>query len=150
MLVKFNLLLLDANVVIYLFELGLWDTLVGRCDIHLARAVKEESIFWEDDEGVCHNIDWSGYEEAGRITVFDVPLSKVRTFYERFDRVYSEKLDPGETEALAYLVDSDNEECLISSADKIVFRILGNLGLSDRGISLEEIFGKLGMRRSVR
>lgn len=39
---KFRLLLLDADVVIELFRLGLWDGIVERCDVHLARIVVED------------------------------------------------------------------------------------------------------------
>ncbi len=144
---KFNLLLLDANIVIYLFELNLWDTLVNRCGIYLARTVMDESAFWESDDGSRNDIDWSDY--TGRVTVFDVPVSKLKAFHDQFEQIYLEKLDPGESEALAYFVEADDEECLISSADKIVFRVLGNLGLGEQGISLEEIFDKLGMKRRV-
>ena len=34
---KFSLLLPDANVVIHLFKLGIWERLIERCDVHPAR-----------------------------------------------------------------------------------------------------------------
>ena len=55
-----------------------------------------------------------------------------------------EKLDDGETESLAQLINS-KEQYLICSADKIVFRILGNLNRSEQGISLEEILQRVGL-----
>ena len=49
---KFRLLLLDANIVIYLFEIGLWDKLIGCRDVLLSRIVAErEAQFFEDDAG---------------------------------------------------------------------------------------------------
>ena len=45
---------------------------------------------------------------------------------------------------MAFLIDSP-EQCLICSADKIVFRVLGNLKRSDQGISLEEVLQSVGL-----
>ncbi len=56
----------------------------------------------------------------------------------------TEKLDDGETESLAFLINSP-EEFLICSADKIIYRILGNLKRSGQGISLEEILQQTGL-----
>lgn len=38
---------------------------------------------------------------------------------------------------------------LISSGDAIVYRVLGNLGRSEQGVSLEEILQKIGLGRKV-
>jgi hypothetical protein len=42
---RFKCPLLDANVVIELSSLGLWDALVRQCDIHLSEMVIAESNF---------------------------------------------------------------------------------------------------------
>ncbi len=147
---NFRLLLLDANVVIYLFELGIWESVIKRCEIHLARSiVEDEALFWEDDAGQRHCIDWSKYTGKGGVDVFDVSVSELQGFRSSFDKIYFEKLDLGETESLAYLVQNEDEDFRISSADKIIYRVLGNIGLGDKGISLEEILAKLGMKRPV-
>ena len=57
-----------------------------------------------------------------------------------------DQLDPGETESLAYLVQS-TEPFLISSGDAIVFRVLGLIGRGDQGIALEEILRKIGLQQ---
>jgi len=44
---------------------------------------------------------------------------------------------------------NEDEDYYISSADKIVYRVLGNLSLGEKGISLEEILDSLGMKRQV-
>jgi hypothetical protein len=62
--------------------------------------------------------------------------------------VYFEKLDPGETESLAYLL-RQSDECWICSADKIVYRVLGNLGRSEQGVSLEEVLNEVGLGRKL-
>jgi hypothetical protein len=80
--------------------------------------------------------------------VFDVPLADIRTFRDRFDPTYLERLDPGETESLAYLLKA-NAEIRICSADKIVYRVLGNLDRSEQGLSLEEVLRTVGLARPL-
>ncbi len=111
---KFRLLLLDANVVIYLHELKHWDRFVGEGEVILSRTVMEqESLFFEDD-GEKNPIDLAPFEQDGCIKVIDVPLSEIQAFKNQFDVINIERLDPGEAESLAYLVDAQ-ESHLFSS-----------------------------------
>jgi len=56
----------------------------------------------------------------------------VAGFCSKFDPTYMESLDPGEAESLAHL-GASKETCMICSADKIVYRVLGNLDRSESG-----------------
>ena len=146
---KFRLLLLDANVVIKLFEMDLWDRLLEHCDVHLSRTIQTtEAHFFEDDQGERHDFDLSDYEASGAITVFDVSLAQDAKLTKHFDPAYLERFDPGEREALAHLVTS-SEPCLISSADSIVFKALGFLNRAEQGVSLEEILQQTGFGRQM-
>lgn len=147
---KFQLLLLDANIVIELFRQGIWDKVVDLRDIHLARTVaQEEAHFYKDENGERHDFDLRPYAKDERITVFDVLLSELSGFLSHFGPTYLEKLDPGEAESLVYLLNS-TEPCLICSADKIVYRVLGNINRGEQGISLEEILQKIGLGRPLK
>lgn len=149
---RLKLLLLDACIVIGLHELGVWDTLISQCDITLTRTVADdEVVLWEDESGGRQYIDRQKFQDdikAGRINCIDVPLSMIEAFKEKFDLSYLDRLDAGEAESLAFLCAS-KEEWLISSADIIVFKVLGRLGLVERGVSLEEILDKVGLSRRV-
>jgi len=145
---KFRLLLLDANIVIEISRHGLWDQIIARCDIHLARTVVDESHFYLDTNGDQQPIDLTAYTNAKSITVFDLTPSDLVALRAKFDPVYFEKLDPGETESLGHLL-RQPEECQICSADAIVFRVLGNLGRSDQGVSLEEMLNAIGLGRQL-
>lgn len=145
---KFSLLLLDANVVIEIFRQGLWDQVAARCDIRLSRTVLDESQFYDDDQGERHYIDLASHISAERITIFDLTPSQLRGFLAQFSPVYLEKLDPGEAESLAYLLDQP-DDCMICSADKIVYRVLGCLSRSEQGVALEEVLGQLGLSRKL-
>jgi hypothetical protein len=142
---RLKLLILDANVVIHLHEFGIWARLIAACDIHLPRTVVGEADFCEID-GERQYIDLNDDINQRRIQVFDVELDKIKAFRDQFDPLYVDGLDPGETEALAHLFES-TERFLISSGDGIVYRVLGRLNRSDRGISLEEILKQVGLQR---
>jgi hypothetical protein len=145
---KFRLLLLDANVVIEISRHDLWDQVVAKCDIHLAQTVIDEAQFYDDDNGRRHYIDLSPYISAKTIQPVELTPSQMAGFRAQFSPVYFEKLDPGETESLAYLL-GQSEECLICSADKIVYRVLGCLSRSEQGVSLDEVLGQVGLGRRL-
>jgi hypothetical protein len=148
MMQKFRLLLLDTNIVFELFRLGIWETFIDRCDVHLAQTVVDEAKFYEDENGCRHEIDLDPCRKAGGITVFDVPLDKLTAFIRQFDGLYIDSLEAGEAESLAWLFGSQ-DKYLICSADKIVYRILGNCNRGDQGVSLEEILNQIGLGRKL-
>ena len=146
---KFRLLLLDANIVIELFHMGIWDRVLECCDVHLSRTIATtEAHFYEDDEGQRHDFDLSGHEASGEIAVFDVSLAQDAELVKHFGTAYLERFDPGEREALAHLVTSA-APWLICSADSIVFKVLGSLDRAEQGVSLEEILQQAGLGRPV-
>ncbi|MCL4552287.1 MAG: hypothetical protein M1305_01850 [Candidatus Marsarchaeota archaeon] len=147
---KLKLLMLDANIVIMLHELGLWEKVIAVCDVHIAGTiVDDEADFYFDDQHNRRRIDLSNDICGGSITRFDVPLSQVSTFKAEFGPQYFAKLDPGEVESLAHLMCS-TKAFTVCSADKIVFRVLGARHLTDRGISLEEILSQIGLARVLK
>ena len=146
---RFKFLLLDADVVIKLFSLGLREALVKQCEVHLSEIVVAESNYFEDSEGERHDIDLAPYIRDGRIQVFSHSAADLQKFRSSFDSMYLEKLDPGETESLIHLLCPENENLLLCSGDAIVFRVLGNLQITEKGISLEEILDRFGWRRNL-
>jgi hypothetical protein len=144
----FKLLILDANEVIYLHETGLWQAVLSRCEVYLARTVAEDEAKFYRGSEADEIIDLSDDITKGRVNVFEQTLTELKQFFDCFDPIYLESLDPGEAESLAYLVQS-KDAYLISSGDAIVFRVLGLLNRSDQGISLEEVLQKVGMGRAV-
>ena len=145
---RLQLLLLDAGIVIGLHELGLWDKVVEGCDITLTHTVADDEVeYWEDENRNRISIDLSEDISSGRIRCVEVPLN-VEAFKQRFDPSYYDRLDLGEAESMAFMLDSQ-EEWTISSADAIVFKVLGRLGLREQGISLEEILKEVGLSKSL-
>jgi len=134
-------------VIILLHEFGAWSHFIARCEVHLARTVAEEEALFYERDGDQLPIDLSENTTNQTIRVFDVAISDIKRFREQFDPLYLGELDPGETESLAFLVQS-TESFLLSSGDAIVYRVLGLLSRSEQGISLEEVLERIGLRRS--
>jgi hypothetical protein len=145
---RWSFLVLDANVIIALFEQGIWDRVVANCDLHIAETVVGEAHFYEDDAGARHDFDLSAYVADGRVKQFSVPAADVQAFVATFGADYMEKLDAGEAESLAYL-EGASDEHLICSADRIVYRVLGNLDRGHQGVSLQEVLDNLGLSRKL-
>lgn len=144
---KLKLLILDANVVIYLFENGLWQQVLARCEIHLSRIVAEDEVRYYHGKEADKLIDLSDDITHGRVQLFDLTLTDLKQFVDQFDPLYVERLDPGESESLAFLFLA-KDEYLISSGDAIVYKVLGNLNRGHQGISMEEVLQQIGMTRS--
>ena len=145
---KLKLLILDANVVIFLHENGLWAKFIATCEVYLPRTVVDESAFFDDDNQVRHYIDLEIGISRRQIDIFDVSLLDLQKFQQQFDPFYISQIDPGELEALAYLCAS-KQDFLISSGDAIVYRVLGVLSRADQGISLEELLSKIGLKHEI-
>lgn len=145
---KLRFLLLDANIIIKLHELGLWGQVLDRCDVIVSQTIVDHEAKYYRDATTDHLIDLASDIAAKRISVVEVDTASVKAFLDRFDPVYFGEMDPGETESLAYLI-SSKDPCLICSSDAIVFRILGCLGLVEQGLSLETILQQVGLGRSL-
>lgn len=151
---KLKLLILDAGVVITLHQLGIWRPVVERCDLHVSRVVVEvESLFHRDSSddqgeyGQC--IDIQSDVTSGAVSVFDVPIGDVERFRQAFDDSYAAGIHDGEAESLAYLFANPQRDWLISSGDAIVFKVLGNCGCGEQGISVDEILNRLGLTKQL-
>ncbi len=146
---RLRLVILDANIVIYLHQLGIWPQVVDRCEIILGRTVAEQEVLFYEVDDERHEIDLAKDIAESRVQVVDVLASEVVKFRSRFESLYMEGLHAGETESLVYLALNPQLETRVCSADKVVFRVLPHIGLSERGISLEELLAQIGLGRSL-
>ena len=144
---KLKLLILDANVVIYLQEKALWRSLLDRSDVYLSRLVAEYEVRYYHGPEWDEIIDLTPDIGAGLVHGFDVSVSAIQRFRAQFDLPYLGDLDDGEAESLAFMMEA-TDRYLISSGDAIVYRILGNLNRAEAGISLEEILQRIGLAQN--
>jgi hypothetical protein len=142
---KSSLLLLDTSIVLKLIQEGLWGGVTEKYKVHVARSVFNEVQFIPDEEGFAVTVR---LVEGPDLIVFDVPYGNSAAFKNQFKPSLFEKLDAGELESLTYLF-SANSGFLISSSDRVVFRILGTCARGDQGISLEELLQATGLQRNL-
>jgi hypothetical protein len=147
---RFQFLLLDAGPIIKLFELGLWEEFIHKCDVTVTRTVAEDEVVFAAEGYEQEFIDFGlkSYEEKGLVKVVDLELSVVNDFYNRFNAGYKQIIHPGEKETLALLCNSD-ENWAVCAADGAVFQVLGLLGKGDHGVSLEEVLCSIGLSRNL-
>lgn len=144
---RFQFLLLDAGPIIKLFELGLWDTFIKKYEVSISRTVANEAKYVSlETEDI--RIDLEPYADKSLINIFELKLSDVSDFYEKFNHQYKSIIHPGEKETLAFL-EKSSCDWLLCSADSSVFRVLGLLGKSEQGISLEEVLEKIGCSKRL-
>jgi len=144
---KFQFLLLDAGPVIKLFELGIWDEFIKKCDVTITRTIANEAK-WASQDFEDIRIDIESYENQGLVKIADLSPSDIKPFIERFNAAYSTIIHDGEKEVLAFLNNS-RENWLLCSSDGAVFKVLGLIGKSEQGISLQEIFEQIGLSRTL-
>ncbi|GAF77090.1 unnamed protein product, partial [marine sediment metagenome] len=114
-------LLLDTGPIIKLFELGIWDEFITKCDVTISRIVAEQAQYASQEfENICINL--GSYEGKNLIKIVEVELSEVKAFHEKFDLQYKVIIHPGEKETLAFLYNS-SKNWLVCAADGAVFRV---------------------------
>jgi len=138
---KFQFLLLDAGPIIKLFELGIWDEFLEKCDVSISQTVADEAK-WTSQKFEDVRIDLELYKD--KVKIFDTDLPLAKSFIDRFNEPYKAIIHAGEKETLAFLCNS-SEQYLLCSADKAVYQVLGLLGKAEQSISLEEILDQIGL-----
>lgn len=105
---KFPFLLLDAGPIIKLFELGIWEVFIDRCDVTVSQTVADQAK-WANQEAQDIRIHLEPYKHQGLITIIDIDASLAKSFLDRFDRLLHAEVHPGERETLAFLCDSTED-----------------------------------------
>ena len=72
---KFQHLLVDANIIIKLHELEIWEEFIKRCKVTVTETVAyDEAHFWKDQNEVRHDFDLSQEIDEKTILCESVPL----------------------------------------------------------------------------
>ena len=146
---KFQFLLLDAGPIIKLFELDIWDEFIKMCDVTIVRIVAEDEVVFASKAEGKEYIDFGlkPWVEKGLIKIVDVEPREVKAFYEKSNIRDKYDIHPGEMESLAFLyrISGDWKFC---SSEGPAFAVLGFLGESNQGISLEETLQEIGRKQS--
>lgn len=143
--------LLDADIVIGLHELGLWNSIVRHYGkIFLSETVYKEPLFYYSPTNQKIPINLAPLVKKEQVKVLEGKIiieSKILEFLNRFDITERPGLDSGELESLAIIVDS--QDLRFCTVDKGPIITLSMMKLDNRGISLEELICNCGIRRKL-
>ena len=134
-----KLLLLDADVLIDLHSLGLFQRICKSYHVHLTRKVLEEAPFYKK-QGAKHKIDISA----------DVTIIE-SIGIESLGKVQNEAkearlgIDPGESASIAYIGETD-KEITFCTCDKAAIKLISYMNLEERSISVENALRNAGYR----
>jgi len=143
-----QLVIIDANIIIKAFEIGVWEALISRYRITILSTVVSEVKFYEDSEGHRQNIDLTPWVTSEQIKIEDIPLQDVKDFIAQTDKSYYDRIHPGELESLAFLF-KNKDTYLITSADHIVYKTLGRFNMGEKGLSLEAMLKQIGLTKNL-
>ena len=134
-----KLVIVDANVLIYLAEIKKINSLFNSYTIYLPRAIFDEvKYFIDKDTGERISINLSLYQKNKRLRILEsLDIEEAGKLKERIGQ-YGIELHPGELEAIYYVL---KDEFTFCSADGAAIKSLAILGVESKGISLEKLMG---------
>lgn len=131
-----KLLLLDADVIIDLYTLGLFGKISKGYDICLTRTVFEEARYYKKD-GAEIAID------IKNVTIIeDIDLESLK-IVQRETKEARLGIDPGESTSIAYLIQTE-EEITFCSCDQAAIKLVSYIELEGKSISLEKALRDIG------
>jgi hypothetical protein len=139
--------LLDADVIIDLHRLGIWDQIKKRNSIRISSIIlRQEVYFYKDERGYQHPIDL--LTDAGsKFQELSIDARAMPEFVAHFDRSIREMLHLGEIEALCLL--QGNRDLLFCTSDKMAIKVIALMGSSEQGISFERLLKTSGITKRL-
>jgi hypothetical protein len=142
--------LLDANVIIEAHACGAWAYLREQVILIVPSTVLAEATHYvERETGMRVEIHLQQTVLQGQIREVSASAEQLAALLGRFDPVFIQRMDRGEAEALALLLAGELTDCFFCSADGPAIRALNLLSMPERGISLEALFRKVGLKRRL-
>jgi len=144
-------LLLDASVIITAHELDVWNALLREADVAVTSIIAhDESLFFSKEAGlVPAPINITALIEQGAILELSASVSDIERVRAVFDEELNMALHDGEVEAIAILYADESDGLLFCTSDKVAIRVLAMLGLSDSGVSFEEVLKTSGLSKPL-
>jgi hypothetical protein len=135
-----KLLLLDADVIIDLHSLGIFDRICKTYEVYLTKTVLGEASYFKKD-GKRHKIDISDRV----VVVEDVDLASLKAVQNESKEARI-GIDPGELESVSYL-NCTKEEILFCTCDRAALKLISFMELEHRSVSLEMALRSTGYHK---
>ena len=131
-----KLLLLDADVIIDLHTLGLFEKIRKAYEIRLAREVFIEAKYYKKGRTKI-NIDLKG------VTIIDdIDLENLGQVQKEAKQARL-GIDPGESSSIAYIMQTE-EEITFCTCDRAAIKLISYMELEHKTISLEKALRSVG------
>lgn len=138
-----KLWILDADVIIDLLSLEVFENLISHCELYLSSTVIEEVRFYRI-EGRKLQIDFrSKYVDTGKVQEKSASANDLKEVTELLPPLYRKGIGAGELESLAVLY--KNRELIFCSMDGLAIKSLPFLDLASNGISVEKLLHQSGI-----
>jgi hypothetical protein len=146
-----RLLLLDANAIFAAFRYGAWDKLCAAYEVVVpATVVRVEAMFYDSREtGRRVYLDLPALVEADTITEYAADAADLANTLGRFQPPFRQRVDPGEAEALTYLLTHADDDTVFVTSDGSALEAVAMLGLAERAMCLDEALRLCGLGRAL-
>ncbi|MFH2042927.1 MAG: hypothetical protein ABIJ35_10445 [Acidobacteriota bacterium] len=135
-----KLLLLDADVVIDLHTLGLFDRISKGYEIHITKTVLDEALYYKSG-GAKTKINI-----RDRVTVIEnVAVAHLQTVRKEAKEARL-GIDPGELETIACVI-QEEEGLIFCTCDQAAIKLLAFMNLEGRSISFEKALRSTGYQK---
>jgi hypothetical protein len=143
---KPRLLLLDSDVVITCYEIGIWQELKAKYDVHVTSIVATTEVMHFKDAGRKIAIDLEKQAANGEIVIVEATAIEMANIINLFTNSFAQGIDDGELEGLAVISKGELESCKFCTGDTNSIQAVGMLALGEQSISLEEVLSLAGIK----
>lgn len=148
---KLKLLLLDANVIIECHRISVWNLLIEKAEIIVPSIVAHDEVLFSEKGKTIEAIHLPNLISNGQIKEYVVDIDDYAAVDEALSKFPIGEIHAGEIEALAIMYFKKiGNDYKFSTSDKSAIYALCALGLSDVGISLENILKQYGLIKQIR
>ena len=133
-----RLLLPDADVVIGLHELNLWNKVLNCCQIYLASTVIQEVQHYWNSAGERILIDLAPHITSGKIIVLDGSPEIQAEILNKLIKSNLDGLHAGELESIAIIYTKDIIDLQFCIKERAAIKAVAFLNLKESSISVEQ------------
>ena len=117
---KPKLLLLDADVIVFAHELGVWEKIKNAYDVHVPATVIDIEVEFFTSKDGGKRIDLQAEAAAGEIKRLEATALGVAEVFANFESSFLAALHDGEKEAIAILVSQAVPDLVFCTASHVL------------------------------
>ena len=147
---KSNLIIPDADVIIELHELNIWEDFISSYEVYIAQTVYEEAYHYTINNDTTHKLYPINFDEAidkRQINIISLNASQINIIEEKL-RTYNHHIDDGEKETLAIAL-NEISNLTVCLKDKAAIKAAVFVGLKSRCVSVEKAISQIGFTKKL-